>query len=878
MSAKKNPGWVPGVSEDAVCYDAVSAANDTDRSIGNKSVDDVHLAELAGSAIPAAVAEAAGVYTAHTADQLPESVRWIAQGRVSALPALVYPMSEVDGSATCQVKPQPGSVTSKDGRALKYVGPSGRGNGPQLPALRTVDGSGTILIVEGCKQALAALAWAPDDIDIYRIAGVWSWRVGSNVEGEPGSPTPHLPVVVAGKKVVIFGDADAATSIMVHDGLAALREAALSAGAASVKFGRTGGTAKQGLDDVLAALPEAARRDALVRWIGAAVATPGGLGKADANRLRKAAAAERARNENAKRIEDTREAGREDLKLGGDWHVDGVQVAGQTADKLGGRVLFARGGSIFELAGDGEARLREAKTDEVHRLALSAVRPLTVVTVDGRTEPRVVPGFKRDFVGILRGHLLPLLPEIKRISRGPVVRPDGTVVTTSGYDSATQVLLALDPAIEGLAVPEHPSDADIGAATELLRDDLFEMDGVGGFDGWVFKREADRTHAIAFLITAIMRSAFGVAPLFLLDGQAPGVGKGEVIHTVHRVVFGSDAPIAAMPAKDEEVEKRVTASLRAGASMIALDEVMGADATSRLDTPALRAALTTSKWSGRVLGASEMVEIEQEAVWAATGNNIETPTDMIRRVLQIVLYSDRPDLEQRSNFRRNLPAWIAENRPALLTAVLTLIRAWYDRGQPDGDVPTGVVTFNEWSRVVGGILTLAGLEGFLTTLQELRESANSELSDNFEHLEWVEGAVADLPTAPRFTAQEVVRKAIADPDRAAPYGHVLDDMDARALGMAWRRLDGRWFNGIRILSDGLGHRKVRLWRIERAGDPSAAVSTDAAPAADAATVRPASGAAPGETFTYSDRRGVRHTAARAMPSMTGLTISELGGA
>lgn len=68
-----------------------------------------HVDELRASAIPLEVAVRHGVYSAETVDDLPEWGRWIGE-RDGALPALVYPMTECDGTVTGQVKPHPGSV------------------------------------------------------------------------------------------------------------------------------------------------------------------------------------------------------------------------------------------------------------------------------------------------------------------------------------------------------------------------------------------------------------------------------------------------------------------------------------------------------------------------------------------------------------------------------------------------------------------------------------------------------------------------------------------------------------------------------------------------------------------------------------------------
>ena len=853
--------------------DVTSLDDEQQPSSSHSSLAADHLAELTESAVPQEIAAVAGVFTAHTADQLPKGAEWVA--RVDgALPALVYPMREIDGSETWQLKPQPGSVTAQDGRVLKYVGPSKKSGvpSPQLPfvGIRRADGTVStdpvdakaakiLLIVEGCKQALAALSHAAKGVAVYRITGVWSWRVAGEGD-EPGAPTPYLPAVVQGKEVVILGDVDAATNIAVFDGLTALGEAVKAAGAKSVKFAVIAGKAKQGVDDVLAALDgDEARRSALAGWIAKAAAKPAALSKTQQDQLRKAL----RHKEAERRLRETADPDRVDHALMGDWHEDCTAIAKIVSDALGGSVLFQRSTAVELVDGDDGPALRKMANDDVHRRTLSAVR---LVGLDFCGNPAVKPGLPRDAVGILRGHLTPLLPRVSRISRTVVVRGDGTIVSQSGFDPETGVLLILDPVIENLRVPEHPTDDDISEAVHLLRDVLFERDLADGYDGWAFQAETDRTSALALLLTTLLRSGFPVAPLFLLDGLQSRIGKGEVLQTVHRIAYGGDARTPAAPSTDDEMEKRFTADLLAGKSFIVLDEVMGDDGRCRLRSPSLNAVLAGPVWGGRKLGRSESVTLRQDATWVATGNKVDLPGDIANRTVTIRLSSDREKIADRDNFRHRLDEWVPAHRRELLTAAVLLVRAWYDRGQPEAPRVFGFTGFGQWQRTVGGILHMAGIEDFLVGTAATRATADSEANDNHAHLEWVLRATAGLAGAPRFTAKEVVLLAAADPDAVSPYDRKLREMDTRALGKMWKGIAGRWLGGLRIVEDGFAHGNVRAWRVERS-------ATSGAP-----TPRPGPQPAPAlETMRVKDRHGRVTEHLRVVPDSDGVSLDDLAG-
>jgi hypothetical protein len=67
-----------------------------------------------------------------------------------------------------------------------------------------------------------------------------------------------------------------------------------------------------------------------------------------------------------------------------------------------------------------------------------------------------------------------------------------------------------------------------------------------------------------------------------------------------------------------------------------------------------------------------------------------------------------------------------ENRGRLVHAVLTLGQAWLAQNRPVvGDLPVFGM-FESWSTVIGGILSVAGIPGFLGNLSDFYESTDSE--------------------------------------------------------------------------------------------------------------------------------------------------------
>ncbi|MFE5776891.1 hypothetical protein [Brachybacterium sp. NPDC056505] len=835
---------------------------------------DEHARELADSAVPASVAAEQGVFTAYAAEDLPAWARWIYEANGDAvLPAIVYPMTQPDGSETGQVKPAPGSVTNADGHVLKYVSPGRNDNPVKLSALREVDAPEKVLIVEGVKQALAALAWAPETWSIYRIAGIWSWMVAGDGD-EPGSPTEQLSVVLD-QDVVIVPDADAKSNPRVFDGAKALGDACKDFGAKSARFARLPGAGKEGVDDLLAACADdEKRRNLLKAWVKNSKAKPADLDKRQLNQLRSRLAEDRAEEDLEAVLSDEGAfEGRRGIDVGSDPRQVTLDLFEELSLKRGGTTVFKRNSGMVRLERNDAGALvsNELGMHGLHKELLNVACPYTLV----KNEPkRVVLG--NALLGIVADHWNEL-PQLQGVTRTPVVRPDGTVNAANGYDAETGMVLDLTEDVLGLEVPEHPSDSDLKDAVSLLRDDLFAPDGAGGYDGWVFKDVSDQANALAALITPTVRAMTGPAPLFLLDGLQPGVGKGGAVDTISKICFGTHAKPQATPKSDEEMDKRISAALLDSADSIILDEVQDEDGTCRLESAALRAALTAEVYSGRELAKTRMLSLPNLATWFGLGNNVQVPRDMARRVVPIRLSSDRPDLENRDYFRHDLGVWIPQMRGKLLAAVLTMVRAWFDRGQPEAPRSFGFASFSTWQRVLGGILHLAGVEGFLGNVMEVRQSADSEAVDNLEHWTWVESA---FPAGTRFGAGEVIKQAKLDPDAPPPYGRSWDELDARGLS-AYYGQHPKWYGDLRIRHDGKLHGSGKAYVIDVlpsnvAPIPSTVASAPTSAPSPSSDLRPAAGAAPGEVIEFTDRKGFKLTVPRAMPPMRGKTIAELG--
>jgi hypothetical protein len=755
---------------------------------GYANLSPEHATELAASSIPPEIAVKHGVYTAELREDLPEWAQWMVDVHGDdVLPALVYPMMEPDGSVTGQVKPQPGTVVDKGGKPIKYISPSGGENSPQLPVIRKVDAAVGVLLVEGVKQALAADAWAPADWSIYRLCGITGWS-------RNGRPTAYLEVV-EDLDVVIVPDADAATNPRVFDGAVKLGKACKE-WTEKVSFTRIEGAGTTGIDDRLGELDSAERRrKRFTRWIARATAKP---------------ADSRPQNDNrASSAGRSSVAGRPVVNVGDDRLKVTETLEKILRDTFDGTELFRHGETLGHLAIDEDGPVIENLTDGAFNRLLSRAAE-TIKVSDRGIEKHEWPDSNtlKSLVAGYRGYT-----RVDGVSSVPVVRPDGSIVTETGYDPQTRLFVALSDDIQGLIVPEKPTNADIAEAKRWLLEELLVDERnkpIHGFSGFPFKADADVAHAVAAYLTPLIRNLVRLVPLCVIDGLTSRVGKGLFLECLVRVMTGSPPDLTNLPRDDEqELRKLLTSMLLAGRTFVVFDEA------HVINSAVLCQALTAQIWSDRLLGGNKQARLRNVASWYAAGNKVERSGDVANRGYSVRLHTSEPNPQGRANFKHDLNTWVPEHRAELLRSCLILVRAWFDRGckKPKG-VPAVLGGFEEWRDVVGGILEVAGIKGFLESVEEERLDSNFEEQYQRAHV----ASLADkFGIGVAFTSRQGSVFLVNDSNAEAPYGQdgLKDNEDPRALGRCWRSMTDVWYHDLRLVKIGQSHGNVASWMIER---------------------------------------------------------------
>jgi hypothetical protein len=226
---------------------------------------------------------------------------------------------------------------------------------------------------------------------------------------------------------------------------------------------------------------------------------------------------------------------------------------------------------------------------------------------------------------------------------------------------------------------------------------------------------------LAALLTPLARFAFnGPSPLFLIDANVRGAGKGLLAQTIGWIVLGREMPVFSYAHESEEMRKKITSIAIAGDRLVLLDNLEGNFGNDALDR-----ALTSTRWKDRILGKSELVDLPLMPAWYGTGNNVAVAADTTRRIIHVRLDVLEEHPEDRKDFKHpNLLDWVGQNRGKLLSAAITILAAYCRAGRPSQNL-SSFGSFEGWSSIVRQAVVWAGLPDPCKTRTRLVEFSDT---------------------------------------------------------------------------------------------------------------------------------------------------------
>ena len=256
-------------------------------------------------------------------------------------------------------------------------------------------------------------------------------------------------------------------------------------------------------------------------------------------------------------------------------------------------------------------------------------------------------------------------PRLDAVVTAPTLRRDGSVVDEPGYDAHSWLLYLTEG--ESFTVPNAPTAAEALKALQRLWAPVAQFPFVG---------PEDRGVALAAMLTAVLRSSLPTAPGFAFDAPSAGSGKTLLAKVIGILATGHEPPISSPSGQEEEMRKRLFASLREGAKVVLWDNLREPLGGASIDS-----FLTASTYTDRILGVSETASLPNRALFICTGNNLRLLGDTCRRVLlaRIDPGSEQPFARE---FAFDPTEVVTSKRQPLVVDALTIIRAHIAAGSP----------------------------------------------------------------------------------------------------------------------------------------------------------------------------------------------------
>lgn len=295
--------------------------------------------------------------------------------------------------------------------------------------------------------------------------------------------------------------------------------------------------------------------------------------------------------------------------------------------------------------------------------------------------------------------------QLAALTTCPLLLPDGRVIETPGFDDDSGILF--DP--QGVVFPPVPARPTREMAVIAL--DVLKWP----FADFPFVDQAAWSVLWSALLSSTARMALPFVPCHAFDAPAAGTGKSKLVNCCSILVTGRECAAISQALDETEFEKKLAAVLLAGDPLVSID-----NCTRAIDDPLLCMVLSEPEVQIRILGLSKTAIIPNRALLFANGNNFAFAGDMLRRGLvgRLDAKVERPELRE---FETEDPIVILKReRPRLVVAALTLLRAYIIAGQPDPQPPLG--GFEDWSRLVRDALVWLGEEDPVLTIEDARDA------------------------------------------------------------------------------------------------------------------------------------------------------------
>jgi hypothetical protein len=341
-----------------------------------------------------------------------------------------------------------------------------------------------------------------------------------------------------------------------------------------------------------------------------------------------------------------------------------------------------------------------------------------------------------------------------------------------------------------------------------------------------FASDTDTAGAVAALLTAMQRRMFDGnegCPGFLTTAPIQSSGKTAFFQLLFELIWGRTAAATNWSTSDEELGKHILAILLEGHGGVLFDNL---EEGGRVESNALARAMTSPKFTGRVLGENRGAIVPTNCLWCFTGNNISASGDFNTRILAIKIDPKTETPEERTFTRPDLAEWCKSHRAEFYKHAMTIL-VGYQRHLRDGGSPCDVkpTRYTNWDNQVRHAIIWAGsADPAVLFEQNKAEDPKREGRRNLLAAWWcayggepkhLRDVITDAEEVSRYAAAEKEGN-LRDLDEAIRDLLPVGKVTSRNLATVLRKFAGQWIDGYRIAAEDAGPKshKSKRWCLE----------------------------------------------------------------
>jgi hypothetical protein len=407
-------------------------------------------------------------------------------------------------------------------------------------------------------------------------------------------------------------------------------------------------------------------------------------------------------------------------------------------------------------------------------------------------------------------------PSLVGIIEHPVMDENGGLLITDGRsDDGLFIQISRD------LVPDLPDEI-----TQEMAEQSLEWITDVALAEFPFASDIDKAGAVAALLTAVQRRMFVSdegCPGFLTTAPIQSSGKTAFFQLLFALVWGRVAAATNWSSSNEELGKHILAILLEGHSGVLFDNL---EEGGRIESIALAQAMTSPKFTGRILGENQQATVPTNCLWCFTGNNISASGDFNTRILPIKIDPGVENPDQRTFSRPDLAEWCEDHRADFYQHVMTILVGYQRHILDDvGDAPDVKPTrYAKWDDQVRFAMIWAGSADPAALFQQNKaEDPKRDGRSNF-----LAACYAIFGDDPMLLSDVVGYSPsyFASDDDGGDDQELHDAIlellpknaiNSRNLSTVIRKFAGQWIDGYRIVREQVDTKshKSKTWHIER---------------------------------------------------------------